>query len=351
MRSNKYSNLKIVNFPEKIQSFREGRITAPLYVRIKPINLCGDHCFWCVYHAPEKSEMHQEMQVRDSIALPKLLEIIDDLAAIGVRAITYSGGGEPLLHRDIVPVMQRTLTRGIDLSIITNGQQLAGERAEVLANAKWVRVSMDYSNGEELHKFRRVQPRCFEERLANISAFAEMKSAGCDLYINYIVHRENCSNLVEVARRLKECGVENVRFSPMWISPGFKEYHAPIRAAVEQQLAAIETDSGFTVNTTYALDDPAHNVDRGITRCFFMQVVPVIGADLCVYACHNQAYDGAGRIGSIANRKFSDLWFSDEARQVFEKLNPNEHCRKQCANHAKVHLMHELATMSVDNFV
>lgn len=351
--SNKYSNFKIIHFPDKIQSFREGRITSPVYVRIKPINFCGDHCWWCVYHSPDHSKMHTDMEARDMIPLPKMLEILDDLHDMGVKAVTFSGGGEPLIHKDIVAIMERTVELGIDLSIITNGQQLSGERAQALSHAKWVRVSMDYSSGEELQKFRRTHPRFFEERLNNLKAFAAIKDADCDLYVNYIVHRENCTNLVYMARQLKDCGVENVRFSPMWVSPGFQEYHAPIREVVEAQLQLIQgfTDARFTVNTTYRLDDPAHSTERGCTRCLYMQVVPVIGADLGVYACHNQAYSAHGRIGSIRDRGFKDFWFSDEARARMEAINPSEHCRIQCANHSKVHLYNSIADASEDNFV
>ena len=44
MRNNRYSDLKIVHFPEKLRSFQEGRITAPIYVRVKPINVCNHAC-------------------------------------------------------------------------------------------------------------------------------------------------------------------------------------------------------------------------------------------------------------------------------------------------------------------
>ena len=49
MKQNKYSDYKIFAFPEKVQSFREGNVTAPLYVRIKPINRYNHACHWCVY--------------------------------------------------------------------------------------------------------------------------------------------------------------------------------------------------------------------------------------------------------------------------------------------------------------
>jgi dTDP-4-dehydrorhamnose reductase len=37
-----------------------------------------------------------------------------------------------------------------------------------------------------------------------------------------------------------------------------------------------------------------------------MQTVPVIGADLKVYACHNKAYDHTGEIGSLKDKNFNN---------------------------------------------
>ena len=282
-----------------------------------------------------------------------MLEVLDDFRDINVRAVTFSGGGEPLMHKDIVQFMQRTLDYGIDLSIITNGQLLRGEHAKVLAHAKWVRVSVDYTTAEQMALSRRVPLRMFQDIIDNLRNFAKIKQPDCDLAVNYIIHRENYKGLVPFTRLLKECGVMNVRFSPMW-TPDFLNYHAPIKDDAANQLkeAADElVDDKFSVNSTFDLNASAHSTERAYERCYFMQTVPVVGADQKVYACHNKAYDHTGCIGSIADKRFKDLWFSAEAKQFFEKLNPKHDCCHQCANDMKnKHIMNLLGT-SMDNFV
>lgn len=353
MSSNKYSNLKIIHFPEKLQSFRESKLTAPIYVRIKPINACSHFCSWCVYHASDKSLMHEGMNDRDTIPTNKLFEILHDLRSMGVKAITYSGGGEPLMHKSIAEIMQLTLDLGLDLSIITHGQFLKDKKAEVLSHAKWVRVSMDYNNAEDMHKSRGVKLSAFDEVLNNVLAFSKIKQPTCDLTVNYIVHKDNCQGLADFAKTLKNCGVENVRFSPMWVAPGFHEYHAKIKDTVEDQLGQARglIDDTFSINTTYDLSSSSHGIERAYCKCHFMQVVPVIGADLNVYSCHNKAYDPKGLIGSIKERKFSELWFSEEARARFEGLNPKTDCRHQCAADEKNKIMADIVNTAVDNFV
>jgi MoaA/NifB/PqqE/SkfB family radical SAM enzyme len=381
VRNNRYSDLKVVQFPAKLESFIRGEITAPIYVRVKPINRCNHACAWCIYKSDRQpgrrdeshmasvpSNMHTDMSEADVMPSVKMLEVLDDFQTMGVKAVTFSGGGEPLLHKEIIRFMTRCLHHGIDLSLITNGQLLNGARAEVLSHAKWVRVSMDYTNAEQMAHTRLVHPKLFEEVLANLQAFARIKNRDCDLAVNYIVHRENRAGLVAFAERLFRLGVENIRFSPMYCDD-FQAYHAPIKDEVEAQLREIagrivaghnhncrrlEQPQGFaplSVNTTYDLASPAHSPVRTYHRCYFMQTVPVVGADQKVYACHNKAYDATGCIGSVKEQSFKALWFSPEAKAFFEKLDPACDCRHQCANDGKNRHIQNLITTAPDNFV
>lgn len=356
--TNKYSIHKIAWHSGKLQSLRDGKVTAPIYVRVKPTNHCNHSCFFCVYRA-SFSGMHELSPDREEnwegpvnqLPAEKLWELLDDFKEIGVRAVTYSGGGEPLMHPAICKTMRHTLDLGIDLSIITNGQLLQGERAEVLGHAKWVRVSVDYHTPEQMAKFRSVPERNFQALLENLKSFSISKSQGCDLFINYIVHKDNFTGLLYAAKLYKDHGVDNVRFSPMWV-PGFQDYHAPLKAEVERQLQAAQSlcNGSFTVNSTYDLESSTHSLHRGYSKCHFCQVVPVVAADGNVYACHNKAYDPKGLIGSIRDRKFSDLWFSEEARKSFNRIDPNKDCRHQCAADEKNILINDILAAH-DNFV
>ena len=364
MKSNKYSNFKIFHFPEKLKSFGAGEVLAPLYVRIKPINICNHGCFFCVYSTGFRvkdggeeehiiSGMHEDMKEDDVIPTEKMMEILYDLHRIGTKAVTYSGGGEPLMHPDIVPIMRRTLELELDLSIITNGQNLAKERAQVLSKAKWVRVSMDYTDGAEMKRFRNVPEKSFDSVIKNINNFAAIKDKTCDLGVNYIVHRNNYKNLWGFSQLLKEAGVENVRYSPMYV-PDFYDYHKEIADEVNEQLAKIQTitSENFSVNSTYNITPgSSHSSVRSYKRCYIMQTVPVIGADLNVYACHNKAYDSTGCIGSINGKRFLDLWFSKETKEYFEKFNAKTTCMHECSNDGKNILINDYVNASTDNFI
>jgi MoaA/NifB/PqqE/SkfB family radical SAM enzyme len=363
MKQNVYSDLKIFGFPEKVASFREGRVTAPIYVRIKPTNQCNHGCRFCTYSDGTKrpkdvaadhlqTGMHSDMREKDIMPTHKALELLEDLAAMGTRAVTFSGGGEPLMHPDIVAIMTKALHERLDLSIITNGQALSEKRAAILWHAKWVRVSIDYTSRMKMAESRHVPERFYDQVIHNLAAFARTKPASCDLGVNFIVTRYNCEHLTSFAAMLKELGVGNVRFSPVYVD-GFAEYHAPIAERVREQLREIQTftDETFSVNSTYVLEHPSKARERPFARCLYAQTVPVVGADLGVYACHNTAYSSHGRIGSIAERRFREMWFAPETAEWFQKFNPSCVCRHECANHSKVELFEKLAQSHPDNFV
>ena len=364
MKTNKYSDFKIFHVAGKVNSFLENEITAPIYVRIKLINLCNHGCFFCTYSTGFRVKdggeeehivtgMHEDMKEDDIIPREKMLEILNDLYKMGVKAITYSGGGEPLMHPNIVEIMVKTLDYGLDLSIITNGQNLAKERAVVLRNAKWVRVSMDYTNGAEMKRFRNVPEKSFDSVIKNIEEFAKYKAKDCDLAVNYIVHRNNYKNLGVFTRLLKSIGVENVRYSPMYV-PDFYNYHNAIADSVNAQLKEVATlvDDSFSVNSTYNITPgSSHSPIRSYNRCYIMQTVPVIGADLGVYACHNKAYDSTGLIGSLKDQSFKDLWYSQATKDYMINFNAKRTCLHECSNDRKNILINDVVQASTDNFI
>jgi organic radical activating enzyme len=53
--------------------------------------------------------MHEHVERADEIPLNKMLEILENIKSIGVKAVTYSGGGEPLSHKNIQSILKKTL--------------------------------------------------------------------------------------------------------------------------------------------------------------------------------------------------------------------------------------------------
>jgi radical SAM protein with 4Fe4S-binding SPASM domain len=348
-RRNKYSNMKLAWYDEKRTALAEKRTTAPIYVRIKPTNRCCHGCLYCAYNA-DVSDMHRGMQRTDEINADRLIEILAELGSIGVEAVTFSGGGEPLVHPRICEIFGAAEECGMQISLLTNGQLLEGERAEALEHASWVRVSLDSVSEEQFELHRRRPGRFYRQTLHNISTFAATKSPDCELTANWIVTEYNVGDIVRAAELCESLGIENVRFSPMW-TPDFTRYHRAIVADVMLGLSRARarlSRPGFEISDTYTLEPHMHC--RSYTRCYVMEIIPVIGADGAVYACHNKAYTEEGRIGSILDRSFTELWFSAETRRFFDSFDPST-CTHQCSNDSKNRSVDEMIGARGDPFI
>ena len=68
--------------------------------------------------------------------------------------------------------------------------------------------------------------------------------------------------------------------------------------------------------------------------CPYLQILPVIGADLNIYPCQDKAYNlEEGLIGSIKDQRFKDFWFSDKNK--FFQINPSKVCNHHCVANEK----------------
>jgi len=310
--SERYSGMKIVWHPEKLQSYVEKKITSPIHVRTKPTNACNHKCVFCSYD-PDHGDLEIRDQMTSRVAVlsrEKFMETLDNFHEMGVQSVTFSGGGEPLLHPNIVEGLNKVYNYGIKFAIITHGQFLDGQKAEILRHANWVRVSIDASDAKSLAEFRRIPENSFERISENIKNFAKIKDEKCELGINYVVHKDNADQVYKSVGHYKDLGVNHVKITPMWIT-NFNDYHKPTMNTVIEQIkrAKEDFDDGkFRVYDTYEMDFSGVSVAyRNYTKCFVMQMNPVVGADGWVYFCHDKAYSSTGRLGSIKDQSFKEL--------------------------------------------
>ncbi len=89
------------------------------------------------------------MNEKDEIPEPKMMEIIEDIIEMKVKAVTFSGGGEPFLYKPLLKVVRRLTDSSVQFAALSNGSRLDGELAEAFANhTTWIRISLDGWNDE-----------------------------------------------------------------------------------------------------------------------------------------------------------------------------------------------------------
>lgn len=327
-----YSNLKIFAHARELNEIGEGKRIAPIYIRIKPTNYCNHKCYYCSY-ADSALGLRDSVNKQDQIPWEKMQEVISDMSDMGVKAVTFSGGGEPLVYPWIVESMQKILDAGIDLSIITNGQLLKGERAEVLANARWVRVSFDSANAGTYAKVRQLPLEAFDEVCENIRQFSGIKKDYCELGINFVINHENAEQVYDMARLVKDLGVNHIKYTAR-VTKDLFAYHEPFQQNVIEQIhrAKAELEDGrFRIINKYESDfDSVLVFHRCYEKCYINRIFTVIAADSRVYFCHDKAYVSEGVVGDLKNCSFKELWFSEETVKRYDSFNAQQECNHHC---------------------
>ncbi|SDB60094.1 radical SAM protein [Butyrivibrio sp. INlla16] len=326
-----YSNLKIFAHAEALNKIGNGERIAPIYIRIKPTNYCNHRCYYCSY-ADSALGLRDSVNKQDQIPWDKMQEIINDMGDMGVKAVTFSGGGEPLVYPHIVQAMEGMLDKKIDLSIITNGQLLKDEKAEVLTKAKWVRVSFDSANAATYARTRSIPESAFEETCENLKHFAKIKGNDCELGVNFVINHENADQVLEMAKLTKQLGVNHIKFAAR-VTKDLFEYHAPFKESVIEQLHKAEelNGDGFRVINKYEGDfDSALVFSRKYDKCYINRIFCVIAADSKVYFCHDKAYVASGVVGDLVDRSFKDLWFDPEVVKRYKEFDACKECNHHC---------------------
>ncbi|OGV37070.1 MAG: radical SAM protein [Lentisphaerae bacterium GWF2_49_21] len=330
-----YTRTKIFHFKDRIDKLPHdsGVIPSPVHIRLKPTNICCHNCHYCAYSQKNFKSFGKDRASNDSIPRDKMLEIIEDIIEMDVKAVTFSGGGEPFVYPHLLDAVKLLARGSVSFASLTNGARLQGEIAEFFSvYATWVRVSIDGWDDESYTKFRGVPDGEFTKIISNMKSFINMKGK-CVLGVSLIVGEHNVGHIYESLSKLKDIGISSVKVSPCLVGDDNKatnEYHGKIFKKVKSNIEKCTSklsDSTFEISDSY--NELSEKYEKVYDWCPHIQLRPVIGADLNVYTCPDKAYNlGDGLLGSIKNIRFKDFWFN--GKDKFFKVNPSVSCCHHC---------------------
>ena len=325
-----YSPYKIVHHTEKLEAMRMGKQTPPLQVQVVPSNKCQHGCTFCAYRT-EGFITNEDFRAKDELDYYKILQCLDNFVDMGVKAVHYTGGGEPLIHPQIQDIFKSTLHRGLDLALVTNGELLTVPVCEILGDAKWVRVSMDAVYPATFGQIRRVDGRRIDKIFNNIRCLVRHKKENI-IGVGFVVNEYNYREVVEAASFYKGMGVDNFRISASFTPKGinyFKDFKE--KASILCKEAETLSDKNFQVFNLFShrLGDLFEG-KQNYHYCAYKELSTYIGADYNVYTCCTLAYNKQGLIGSIKTQSFKELWESDWKNIYFGGLFPSSHCQLPC---------------------
>lgn len=312
---------------------RAGLQPVPLQVQMIISDLCNHSCSFCAYRMDgyTSNEMFGEEDpithvVNNNpnrmIPYEKVLEILQDCKEMGVKAIQYTGGGEPTVHPKHKEIFERTLDLGLDLALVSNGTVLREGVPEILARGSWVRFSVDAGTKESYSSIRKVPESYFQRTLDNIKRVVQTPGRKAIVGVGFVVTRENFTEIKQAAEICRDLGVDNLRISAVFTPDDF-EYHRTIYPFARDLAREVEQLSTPTFKVFNLFGDRVQDlVDQRpeYEFCSYMHLNTYIGGDQNVYTCCNNAYSRHGFMGSLRTRSFKDFWNSSVKKELYAEF-------------------------------
>jgi len=342
-----YLGVKALYHEESMKKILNKEQPYPTHIELVISDLCNHDCKFCSYRMSNylsntlfqetRGGTRKDRNPNRQISKEKCFEIIDDCVEMGVKAIQFTGGGEPTIHPNFVEIVQYAQDKGLDTALVTNGNMLhVNEVRQVCINMVWVRVSIDASSSVYYGEVRGVPEKSFYTMIGGLMKLcAEAKAENSSVVIGtgFVTTPENHDQIYEAVRLFKLTGAQHVRvglqFSNDWEKP-FIPLWSVIR---DQSVRAVKDfdDKGFAVidRTQQRFDEFAgrHVGKIDYEFCGFQNFTNFIGGDLNVYRCCQFAFHPRGLIGSIKDQRLKDFYDSELKKKDFASFNA-----KQCGN-------------------
>lgn len=93
----------------------------PDCVQIDLTSNCNNNCVSCWCNSPLlKERAYKGVKKRKTLPTQLVFSLLDELAGMGTRELYFSGGGEPFMHPDIVPILAHAKSLSLECCVNTN---------------------------------------------------------------------------------------------------------------------------------------------------------------------------------------------------------------------------------------
>jgi radical SAM protein with 4Fe4S-binding SPASM domain len=323
---------KLVYHPQRVSRWLMGESVFPIYIEVGIFGGCNHRCIFCAYDF---------LKYKPS-SLPKsqLKMFIKEAAINGVRAILFSGEGEPLLNGDFKELVAFTKKNGIDVALATNGvffdKVIA---AGTLKYLSWVKVSLDAGMRKTYSLIHNADQRDYNLVIDNLKNAVRIKRKygyNCAIGVQSILIPQNVKEMAALAGRLKKIGVDYLVIKP-YCQHGFSNNKISFSLS-KSELNSLERDLEGYSNGAFQVI-LRRNAMRKIgmpkpyRNCYGLDFAAHLSSSGDLYPCNAFVGKKEFSFGNICNERFTDIWLGRRRKDVMLKLNKLlnvDNCRVAC---------------------
>lgn len=315
-----FSSNKILKHLDRVNDWETGGNPPPITVELDMANVCNHSCPQCAA---------QHIKSRDKSLLSRAIaeRTIHELAEFGVRGLIFTGGGEPLCHKNTSDMVILSKLLGLDVGFITNGQLLNEKIIRVLLeNCVWVRVSLDAATAETFSCVHGTSAESFAEvvdNIRNLTRIKKMLGSKTTVGVGFLTDHETVAEMEPAAELCRDLQVDYLQYRPMQIhSNGKYEYRW---TDIDDRIQHCFEYSNPTYKVLYSKHKydmmKAENYGRYYKKCYGHQFATVISATGKMYICCHLRGQDKYEIGDLSRQSFQEIWNSARRKDVYENIN------------------------------
>jgi len=297
---------------DRIKKIAEGEIPYPVSAEIDPSNLCNHRCEWCMFKAFKQKHP-------DSLSEELMISLIKELKDVGVKAITFTGGGEPLMNSSTRTVMLYCKSLGIECGLVTNGGLIDKFSKTIGECCRFVRISLD-AGSPETHKavHNPASGLNYQEILEEMKS---LKNAYPGLVVgaSFLVCNKNYSEVYKASENVMKTGADYIQIRP--VIQGITLSQANVaQAQIFKAKKKLESEN-FKVYGIMHRFSEVIDMEKRFTKCRATPLITNIGADGNVYICCQLRGNPKFIIGNIKEKSFREIWSSKKHKNVINSIN------------------------------
>ena len=327
LKADQFADDKILCHPENISEWYHTGDTSPVTYELDVTNVCNHKC-------PECFGYMNRLNNPITLNINFIKSIIEQISSFEGKAITFTGGGEPLVHPRICEAISYAHEQDLDVGIITNGGLLTKESCECITeHCKWIRISLDAGSAAQ-YTIRHGMPESeFKEVLHNISTLVKIKeSMGSQVSIGAGYLTPGSMEDMEAFTIIcQDLGVNYVQFRPLLI----KYNQCDILYDESKSIESIQTLTDKYSSPEFNVLCSKHKYEsitsnRAYGKCYGHHFTTAISADGKMYVCcHLKGIDKYA-LGDLNNSTIKEIWGSDQRLFAYDNIALSEcplHCR------------------------
>ena len=344
---------KVLANADRVLEFFEDHLATPILVEIDPSNACNHGCYFCIssyIHLPESVDL--KTFDRSIMTKNVLMDVCSDLMDMKVRAINWTGGGEPTINPALKDAIQHIGENSdIKMGIFTNGTLL--DKWDLydtfVDHMTWVRFSIDAGTEETYNSVRRAKDgQDWNKMLSNLTRLLDTnkkKGKKIDIGVGFVITADTYKEIVDFAKVFVNYDVDYCQFKPEIVNREREEgkqrdqefWYKEVEPLLEEAREIL--GDKFQING-YKLSDLEEDPSlygRNYKKCLGSQVQPCIGADGNVYVCTNHRGYEEYSYGSLYEASFKDIWSDIQKRKEVMHTIEEVECFSKCTQLCKPH--------------